>query len=394
MDRLDNPIRGYAWGSRTAIAAVQARPGPTAEPEAELWMGAHAGAPSRLVRDGRACTLIEVVEADPAAELGPESLAEHGPQLPFLLKLLAAERPLSIQAHPDAAQARAGFAAENAAGIPLDDPKRNYADPNHKPELLYAVTDFEALCGFRDPAETLAVLGELDAPLLARHLAELRVRPDADGLRATLTSVLGLGEADRAALVEQVQAASRRASGEPYDLVEALAEQYPGDLGVLVALLLNQIRVPAGEAVFVSAGMPHAYLRGTGIELLASSDNVVRGGLTPKHVDSAELLRLLRFEPGPVRPLPYREPAPGLRVWEPPVREFALTRAIGSGDPVELAGGGPRILFCLTGVVRAEQPGDEVVDLHAGEAVFVPAGPGVTLTGTGTVFQAATGTAR
>ncbi len=218
----------------------------------------------------------------------------------------------SIQAHPDAAQARAGFAAENAAGIPLDDPKRNYVDPNHKPELLYAVTRFRGALRFpgsgRDPGRAR----RLDAPLLARHLAELRARPDADGLRATLTS------AARARRGRPGRAGRAGPGGEPAALRRAvrrwsrrLAAQYPGDLGVLVALLLNQFRIPAGEAVFVSAGMPHAYLRGTGIELLASSDNVVRGGLTPKHVDSGELLRLLRFEPGPVRPLSYREPAAG-----------------------------------------------------------------------------------
>jgi mannose-6-phosphate isomerase len=349
-------------------------------------MGAHPGAPSRLVRGGRASTLTEIVDADPVAELGPDVLAEHGPQLPFLLKLLAAERPLSIQAHPDATQARAGFAAEEAAGIPLEDPKRNYVDANHKPELLYAVTEFDALCGFRDPAETLAIVDRLDAPLLAGHLAALRERPDADGLRATLTSLLSLGDAARAALVAELVGAGR-----PYPLVQELGAQYPGDLGVVVALLLNHVSLAPGEVIFVSAGLPHAYLRGTGIELLASSDNVVRGGLTPKHVDGDELLRLLRFEPGPVRPLPSEEAAPGLRLWHPPVREFALARAevTKPGRPVELPGTGPRILFCLTGAVRATQGGD-VVELTAGQAVFVPAGPAVTLTGAGTLFQAST----
>jgi len=392
MDRLDSPIRAYAWGSRTVIATVQGRGAPTEQPEAELWLGAHPAAPSRLLRDGRERTLVEVVEADPDAELGAAVAAEHGPQLPFLLKLLAADEPLSIQAHPDAGQARSGFAAEEAAGIPRDDPRRNYVDPNHKPELLCAVSQFEVLCGFRDPAQTLAIVDRLDAPMLAAAVAPLRARPDAEGLRATVTGLFALGDTHREKLVAQVLGASRDQPGEPYATVVELAERCPGDIGVVVALLLNRVRLAPGEAIFVAAGVPHAYLRGVGIELLASSDNVVRGGLTPKHVDAAELLRLLRFAPGEVRPLEPEEPAPGVRVWRPPVREFALTRVeLDSGSQlVELPADGPRILFCLSGDVRAENR-HGALTLSSGDAVFVPAGRTVTASGTGVLFQATTG---
>lgn len=391
MDLLDNPIRRYAWGSRTAIAMVQGRPVPSPEPEAELWMGAHPGAPSRLVRAGRERSLTEVVEDDPQRELGADVVEEHGPHLPFLLKLLAAEAPLSIQTHPDTEQAQTGFAAEEAAGIARDDPRRNYVDPRHKPELLCAVSDFDALCGFRDPAATLAILDRLDAPLLAEQVAPLRDHPDAGGLRATLTSLLTLGAAARSALVSQVVAACRRLDGEPYALATGLGEQCPGDIGVVVALLLNHVRLAPGEAIFVPAGTPHAYLRGVGIEVLASSDNVVRGGLTPKHVDVTELLRLLRFEAGEVTPLPYEEPAPGVRVWRPPVREFVLTRVVLSeaGGAVDLPAAGPGILFCLSGGVDAEN-GVGALALKAGEALFIPAGRAVTATGDGTFFHTTT----
>jgi mannose-6-phosphate isomerase len=381
MDLLANPIRGYAWGSRTVIATVQGRRAPSEQPEAELWMGAHPGDPSRLVRAGRERTLAEVVEADPVGELGADVVAEHGPHLPFLLKLIAAEHPLSIQAHPDADQARAGYDAEQAAGIAIDDPRRNYVDPRHKPELLCAVSDFEALCGFREPAEVLADVDRIGSPLLAEHTSPLRNQPDAAGLRATMTDLLTLGAAARAALLSQVD----------HPLVRDLAARYPGDIGMVVALLLNHVTLAPGEAVYIPAGMPHAYLRGTGMEILSSSDNVVRGGLTPKRVDVTELLRLLRFEPGAVPLMPHDEPARGVRVWRPPVREFALTRVVlaEAGGEVALPPGGPAVLFCLTGAAYASN-GTGRLGIKAGEAVFVPAGSDVALTGDGTVFQATT----
>lgn len=386
MDRLDNPIRHYAWGSRTVIAAVQGRPVPTTEPEAELWMGAHPGAPSRLVRDGAWRDLTEVVAAAPEVELGRAVAAEHGPRLPFLLKLLAAEQPLSIQTHPDADQARAGFAAEEAAGIPRDDPRRTYVDPHHKPELLCAVTEFSTLCGFRDPAATLAILDRLDVPLLDEHVAGLRERPDGEGLRAAVTALLRAPEQEK--LVERVVAGCRRFPDEPYRTVADLGARHPGDGGVLIALLMNVVRLAPREAIFVPAGMPHAYLHGAGMEVLASSDNVVRGGLTPKHVDVEELLRLLRFTPGEVRPLPPEEPAPGVRIWRPPVREFVLTRADlpDAGGTVTLDGDdGPRILFCFAGTADLGE-----LALGAGEAAYVRAGQSVTARGDGVLFQATT----
>jgi mannose-6-phosphate isomerase len=381
MDLLANPIRDYAWGSRTVIATVQGRPAPSEQPEAELWMGAHPGDPSRLVRAGRERTLAEVVEADPAGELGADVVAEHGPHLPFLLKLIAAEHPLSIQAHPDAEQARAGYDAEQAAGIAIDDPRRNYVDPRHKPELLCAVSDFEALCGFRDPAEVLADVERIGSPLLSEYTSALRDRPDGRGLKATMTGLFDLDAAARTALLSQID----------HPLVRDLAARCPGDIGAVVALLLNRVTLAPGDAIYIPAGTPHAYLRGVGMETLSSSDNVVRGGLTPKRVDVTELLRLLRFEPGDVPLMPHDEPARGVRVWRPPVREFALTRVVlaEAGGAVALPAGGPAILFCLSGAAHAAN-GTGRLGIRAGEAVFVPAGNDVALTGDGTVFQATT----
>lgn len=381
MDLLSNPIRRYAWGSPTVIAAIQDRA--AAGPEAELWMGAHPDSPSRLVRDGREWTLDALIAADPVRELGDRVTAEFGARLPFLMKLIASESPLSIQAHPDAEQARAGFEAENATGIAQNDPARNYKDPWHKPELIYAVTEFEGLCGFRPPSEVAGLLSELDAPLLREVLGQ----PGVGWLPEAFARLMHLTESDRAALVsETIEAAGHIA------LVAQLAEQFPGDFGIVVSLLLNHIRLAPGQALFLSAGVPHAYLRGVGIEAMASSDNVLRGGLTPKHQDAEELLRVLRFGAGPVPPVAPTEEAPGVLAWCPQVPDFALRRVQpeDAGGSVALSSPGPQVLFCLSGAVKAIDS-DGVEDLGAGESAFVPAGRAVRIEGAGQVFAVTVG---
>lgn len=388
MELLHGPIQPYAWGSRSAIAAIQGRPVPAGSPEAELWLGAHPAAPALVERAGERLSLADVVAADPAGTLGA---ASGFGRLPFLLKLLAANEPLSLQAHPDAEQARAGFDAEEAAGIPLDAPHRNYRDPYHKPEMICALTDFDALCGFRDPAVSAAVLDSLGVSSLAKVVETLR---GPDGLREAVTTLL---ELPAATVDVAVAAAATRAatSDEPtYRLVVELGGRYPGDPGVLVATLLNQIRLRPGQALYAPAGYLHAYLRGVGVEIMAASDNVLRGGLTRKHVDAPELLRVLRFEAGSP---PSSDPLvqqPGVDGWPamPGVAEFALRR-VRVGGPYEqlvLSGDGPRVLLCVSGRVVADD-GSGPLSLGSGQAAFVPASrPEVRLTGYGEIFQAGT----
>lgn len=404
MEPLDSPIRPYAWGSHTAIAAIQGREIPSDGPEAELWMGAHPAAPSKLVRLDGTTSLADAIAEAPDRLLGP---AVSFGRLPYLFKLLAADQPLSLQVHPDAAQAAAGYAAEEEGGIPADDPARNYADPYHKPEMICALTEFDALCGFRDPAVSASVLSRFDLEPLEPLVADLRSAGRAGGpeaLRHAVTELLTL-PADRAAeLVDSAVATAARLAGRggpddpagrSYTLAAELGERYPGDPGVLVALLLNQVRLQPGQAMFAPAGYPHAYLRGVGMEIMAASDNVLRGGLTPKHVDVPELLKLLNFRPGPpplVDPVPA---GPGVARYPSRVGEFELTRArVGGPNPAPvLASDGPRILFCLSGTVLADD-GEHPVTLAPGHAAFVAAGhPEVRLTGFGEVFQATTGPA-
>jgi mannose-6-phosphate isomerase len=426
MELLDSPIQPYAWGSRYAIAAVQGRDVPAGGPEAELWVGAHPAAPSRLVSDGR--SLADVVAADPAGTLGP---AERFGRLPFLMKLLAADQPLSLQVHPDADQARAGFDAEEAAGVPLDAPHRNYSDPYHKPEMLVALTDFDVLCGFRDPSVSALVLDRLGVADLDPVVAALRTATGpttAGGLRTAVTHLLTLPDDRRATVVGEAVAAATKLSsrwsavtGGPmvgavgvgvaggsggvaeadlpadagarsYALLAMLGERYPGDAGTLVALLLNHVRLRPGDAVFAPAGYLHAYLRGVGVELMAASDNVLRGGMTPKHVDVPELLELLKFEAGDPPRLTAEQRGPGQRAWPAKVDEFALSHVrVGGAHPeVLLPAPGPRLLLPLTGRLIADD-GTGPVTLTPGHAAFVPAHhPDLRLTGYGDLYQATT----
>ena len=361
MRRLSGRIRPYAWGSRTAIARLQGRPAPTEGPEAELWLGAHPGDPATV--DG--ASLADLIAGEPEGVLGGAVVARFGPRLPYLMKVLAAAAPLSLQAHPDAEQARERF----AAGHP------SYVDAYHKPELLVAVSDFEALCGFRDPAASAAALSTLDAPGLEPAVAALG-RGD---LRAAMADLIALP----AAVVTEAAAAS----GAPA-LVRRLAAAYPGDPGVLVALLLNHVTLAPGEAIWMPAGNLHAYLDGTGVEIMAASDNVLRGGLTPKHVDVPELLRVLRFEvlaDPVVRP---ERVGPGIVTWPAPVEEFALHQVRPTTGAVVLPVLGPRVVICLAGDLVVDDGAGEVA-LASGEAAFATHGPAaLTFVGSGEAYVA------
>jgi mannose-6-phosphate isomerase len=393
---LRNRIRGYAWGSRTALAALLGRDVPSPGPEAELWLGAHPAAPSTMDGPDGEMSLETLIVSDPEQMLGPAVTSRFGARLPFLLKVLAVAEPLSLQAHPDAAQAAAGFDAEQAAGSV----GRNYPDPYQKPELLVALEDFEALCGFRDPALTAKLLESFGVPDIAPVVDTLRTADPADGLREAVGMLLEWPQANRADLVTAVTTAGTELAAAPpdetlrrwYGLVADLGGRYPTDIGVVVALLLNHVRLRPGEAVFMPAGNLHAYLSGVGVEVMAASDNVLRGGLTIKHVDVPELLRVLRYEVL-ARPLVRAvELAPGLQTWPVPVSEFRLVRARPGATEVRvlLPGSGPRILICVRGSAELRPVGAAVPSvLRQGESVFIAAGePPVEVSGDADVFQA------
>jgi mannose-6-phosphate isomerase len=392
---LENSIKNYAWGSRVALATIR-RKGSAEVPEAELWMGAHPLAPSRALTAQGIRPLPELIAADPSAMLG-ERVASEFRTLPFLLKLLAAAEPLSLQAHPSAEQAREGFAREEAARVPRDAPTRNYKDDQHKPELIAALTPFTALVGFREPRRTLRLFESIATPALAPVIAALSLPEPADALRACFDLVTGADGPLRRELAGAALAACRaavRSAGAGGEFSRELAwgvrigELYPGDPGIVLALALNLVVLEPGQALYLPARKLHAYLEGTGVEIMASSDNVLRGGLTPKHVDSSELARVLDFQPDVVRPAPTERVGHELH-YRAPAREFALSRFELAGERAEVADvRGPEILVVTQGAIELERA-PQRLPLEAGASVFVPAaGGGYSLTGAGTVFRA------
>lgn len=377
---IANTPRDYAWGSTTAMADLLGTD-PSGLPEAELWLGAHPGSPARILDPsavGGSPDLAAWIETEPRRALGPH------PRLPFLMKVLAASAPLSLQAHPTAAQAREGFQRENGWGIPLDAPHRNYRDEHPKPEIIYALSDrFEALCGFRPHEEAALVVMALGLEELAPRVADL---PE-------LFAWLMAGGADVETLISRAIAAASSWAGADevvsaaVDTVRVLAQAYPGDAGIVCALLLNRVTLRRGQALYLPAGNIHAYLSGVGIEVMTASDNVLRGGLTPKHVDVPELLRVLDFTAGPPPWLAPDVVTDSLEIFRPGTDDFVLARVTGGAEyPLS----GPAIALCTSGsfTIDGVRAGAE---LSRGEAVYItPDEIALTISGSGELFVATT----
>lgn len=436
---ITNTPRDYAWGSRTAIAELLGRPA-SGGPEAELWLGAHPGSPSTVTPATPALSgrrLDELIAEDPARLLGPGR-----DRLPFLLKVLAADAPLSLQVHPDAAQAKEGFERENRAGVPLDAETRNYKDDSAKPELILAVSaTFEVLAGFRHVSEIRLLLAELAsfaddgdrAAILALAAGLAAGDPsdagstgsswhvidegmpssgdtvpqhDAGGnpLAATVERLLRR-EDER--VVDAVTAAASRASanssfGREWAAVQTLAEAWPGDPGIVISLLLNHISLQQGQALALPAGALHAYLSGLGIELMSSSDNVLRGGLTSKHVDVDELLRTVVFEALPTPTVRPNASDAGVTVWQPEVGDFVLAQ-VALGDAAEdhgyrLAGpastafdlSGPAEVLVVAGGLQV-RGATGTMSLARGDAAYIsPEEKTLTFSGSGIAYVATT----
>lgn len=425
--RIGNTPRDYAWGSTTAIAHLLGR-APSGRPEAELWLGAHPGSPSAILdpaRSGGRTDLAELADLDGAE------------RPPFLLKVLAAASPLSLQAHPSPEQAKRGFEEENRRGIPLDSPDRNYRDDSSKPEMIYALSaEFDALCGFRPLADTATTVrrlasfasGEGAQALLSFHSrlvphddttapgapAGARAREVSEDLRSAVSWLLS-GADEVAALTSAVvksaraaqaaQAAqagqaggARAASNESgsfardLETVARLESAFPGDPGIVLALLLNRVTLRKGQALYLPAGNIHAYLSGLGIELMKASDNVLRGGLTSKHVDVRELVSVLRFEPLPAPILEPTQPAHGVDVFRPDVPDFALTHIelTSSSPEVSVPIPSVAIALCTEGSIElAGLSGAE--QLSRGQAIYLTSDEAqLSVAGSGTLFIATT----
>lgn len=390
---LKNVVQPYAWGSTTAIPQLLGIPNPSAAPQAELWMGAHPKAPS-LVETGDGWLPLDVlIRRCPDDVLGPAVAAAFDRTLPFLFKVLAAAAPLSIQAHPGQGHAREGFERENRNGLAIDDPQRNYRDPHHKPECVCALTPFSVLCGFRSPAAVLEMLRSLCPMELREEIAAFTDRCNAAGLKQLFGSLLSLDPERRGRTVAEAVSAAAGSRDETLGWIPALALHYPDDVGALAPALMNVLRLEPGQALFLSEGVLHSYLEGTAIEVMANSDNVVRGGLTPKHVDLPELFKVVTFDRHDVQMVRIENRDPAESLYLTPAAEFALSR-------IQLQAGSSfcsparrnvEILLCTDGKAVAHEmaPAGRAVDIAKGACVLVPAAaPAYRLTGPATLYKA------
>lgn len=392
MLRLQGAVQHYAWGTTDAIPELLGKPA-DGSPVAEYWLGAHAVAPAQA--GGQ--PLNQLIAEQPRL-LGEASRVQFGDQLPYLVKVLSARHALSLQAHPSREQAEEGFAREEAAGVALDAPQRTYRDDWPKPEILIALDEFHTLSGFRDPRHTEALFAGLGvAAELTSVIGPLTERRGAAALEEVFLDVLSLS-GERAGLSELVCAAAMKHKDDAGELGEfartviELDEVFPADPGVLAALLMNRVVLEPGQALFVPAGHMHAHLRGTGVEVMANSDNVIRGGLTPKHVDVGELIKVVNFapiEPEITLPQPVCE---GIDLYRTDCPEFEVWRLSPQAGPVELPGlGSARILLVVSGTVTVSGASGSL-DLARGESAFLDAAEdGLTLVGEGVAFLSAAG---
>ncbi|MBD9658659.1 mannose-6-phosphate isomerase [Pantoea sp. PNT03] len=381
MQKLNNSLQNYAWGSKTALTELYGIENPQGLPMAELWMGAHPKSPSTVEVNGEVRSLREIIDADKVAMLG-KAVAKRFGELPFLFKVLCADQPLSIQVHPSKAAAEQGFARENVAGIPLSAAERNYKDANHKPELVYALTPFQAMNGFRELHEIVSLL----EPVAGAHpqIAHFLENANEANLAKLFATLLSLQDEAKSRAIGVLKSALNGREGEPWQTIKSIAIDYPDDSGLFSPLLLNVITLQPGEAMFLFAETPHAYLKGVALEVMANSDNVLRAGLTPKFIDIPELLANLKFQAKPAVTLLTQPQRDGETLNFPiPVEDFAFAIHGLSAAPQELAQNSAALLFCIEGQAIIEKSGQQLV-LKPGESCFVAANESpVNAAGTG-----------
>ena len=392
--RLENVVQPYAWGSRTAIADLLGKPVPSQEPQAELWMGTHPKGPSMAVAGDQKIPLQQLIDRQPVGILGRDVSMRYGNALPYLFKVLAAAHPLSIQAHPSKQQAAEGFSRENREGKAVDAPDRNYRDDNHKPEIICALTPFWGLNGFRLAAAAVDLLTPVCPTALDDAFQDLKSL-QGKGVRNFFEAMMTLtAEKRKAAAREVLDKAGPLADTSPiYRWMVNLTRAYPADMGALSPALLNLICLEPGQAMFLPAGQLHAYLDGLGIELMANSDNVLRGGLTPKHVDVPELLSVVRFEETSITILEPGSMGPAESGYDSPVEEFSLTVIRPSkGQPYHSPSiRNVEMLLCTAGEGRIESGGQsECLTVKKGDSFLVPAGlQAYAIDGNLTIYKAA-----
>lgn len=382
MQKLINSVQNYAWGSQTALTDLYGIPNPDNLPMAELWMGAHPKSSSKIEdASGNVRALRDVIEADKTALLG-NAVADRFGELPFLFKVLCADQPLSIQVHPNKKASELGFAKDNAAGIPLDAAERNYKDPNHKPELVFALTPFLAMNAFREFSEIVSLL----QPVAGAHtaIAHFLENPDAASLSQLFASLLNMQGDEKSHALAILKTALDSQQGEPWQTIRVISEFYPDDSGLFSPLLLNVVKLNPGDAMFLFAETPHAYLQGVALEVMANSDNVLRAGLTPKYIDIPELVANVKFVAKPAADLLTQPVKNGAELDFPiPVEDFAFSLHDLSHTETTVAQESAAILFCVEGEAVLNK-GEQRLVLKPGESAFIAANESpITISGTG-----------
>lgn len=369
--KLKNIAKNFDWGSIDDIPKYFHINNPDRKPLAEIWMGVHpAGCSIAINPQGEAIELDQLIKNNPLAMLGEQTYQKFA-GLPYLFKILSAKEPLSIQVHPQLTQAQAGFIRENQLGIPLDSPNRNYKDANHKPELIYAITPFLAMNGFRPIQEILSLFDQLTVPIIKPYLAKLRQNQTAIGLKQFFHTLLTLNKADKQQAIIDLLASIQSSTYRPFTIIKSMVEKYPDDCGVFSPLILNVIELTPGQAMFLNAQTPHAYLKGTGLEIMANSDNVLRAGLTNKHIDIEELFNNTTFNSIPLTNLLTVPVQKNNKICFPvPVDDFAFEIIISQSQPLQQTTQSGEILLCVEGEIIISTEFDHFT-LNVGEAVFV-----------------------
>lgn len=386
MQKLINSVQNYAWGSKTALTELYGLANPQQLPMAELWMGAHPKSSSKIEdASGQVVSLRDVIDGNQSALLG-DAVAKRFGELPFLFKVLCAAQPLSIQVHPNKRNSEIGFAKENAAGIPMDAAERNYKDPNHKPELVFALTPFLAMNAFREFSEIVSLL----QPVAGAHtaIAHFLEQPNAERLSQLFAALLSMQGEEKSRALAILKAALETQQGEPWQTIRLIAEFYPDDSGLFSPLLLNVVKLNPGEAMFLFAETPHAYLQGVALEVMANSDNVLRAGLTPKYIDIPELVANVKFEAKPANQLLTTPVKHGAELDFPiPVDDFAFSLHDLSAQETAIDQQSAAILFCVEGEALLRK-GEQRLVLKPGESAFISAEESpVSVSGVGRVAR-------
>ena len=374
--KMVNPIQNYAWGSRTSLNQLFQIDNPEDEHQAEMWMGAHRNGCSQVMLDnGETSLLSELVRGNMTDILGQE-IADAFGELPYLFKVLAAEKALSVQVHPSKYQAEAGFAKENLELIQLDEPHRNYKDSNHKPELVYALTPYQAMNGFRPTQEIIHNLGALNSETLNTLLAALEKRPNEKNFAKFFGQLLSIEGKEKNMLIKQLleHIQSLEQHHETETLILSLADQYPGDIGLLTPLMLNVLTLQPGDAMYLDSCVPHAYISGTALEIMANSDNVLRAGLTPKHIDVQELVHCTKFEETPADKIVFQPKVEGnCLFYDVPVSDFKFRVYELGEQTTDIETQSANIVLCFEGQTTLTHGGGTSMTLKAGESAFIPA---------------------